>query len=232
MNQSNDEMKDLERLNMLLDGESADPDADRKWVESDVTLARRYQEYQRMHVLAKSLETPAPSPGFVDRVLSGAARPRSVLTPRYRYAFAAGVLALLGCFSLYLIFTNTDEMPQETVTASLAPSIEGDTIMDADMAFMSSIEESTEFMDMSQSLASLEELPEEELLSLVAEMASDEEVFAESMNGEGTVSPIPDTNEEAGKTQSFVALFDFVETLDATEADALNQALHAALKEA
>lgn len=232
MNAQNDEMKKLERLGMLLDSESADPEGDLRWVKSDPDMAGRYQAYRRIRDLANTLETPDTPAGFTGRVLARAAGPRKTVIPRYGYALAAGALIILGCLYLYLMYAGNPEMPATPLMASEAPAAVDEDILDTDMTFMSSIAESTEFLDMSSSLASLEEIPGEELFSLVAEMASDEEAFNGDMGGEETAFLELYSDEETGETLSFAELFDFVETLDAEEAGVLNQALRAALEAA
>ena len=232
MSAQNDEMKKLERLGMLLDGESADPEGDLRWVESDADIARRYRDYRRIRDLANTLETPDTSAGFAGRVLARVAGPGETVIPRYRYALAAGALIMLGCLFLYLRFAGNSEIPSAPLMASEPPAAVNEDVPDADMAFMSSIAESAEFLDMSLSLASLEEIPGEELFSLVAEIASDEEALAGVLEEEGTATQALYLDDGTGEALSFAELFDFVEPLDAMEADVVNQALRAALEAA
>ena len=78
----------------------------------------------------------------------------------------------------------------------------------------------------------LEELSEEELVCALAALANAEETGFWS-GGADVITPLEEeSGENEGDATSFVELLDFVDTLDAVEADALNQALRAALEEA
>lgn len=226
------ELKDLERLGALLDGESSDPEGDRSWVASDPGRALRYRQYQRLRALTMLLEDPAPEPEFTGRVLARVSAPGRPVAWRYAYALAAGLLVMIGGFGAYLTYPYSSmEAPPATVALEddvFLPA--GEAPLDPEILLYGAAE--VEGLGMTEPLASLEVLTEEELLCALAALAEAEEVGSRSGDTEALSTLEQEPGENAGDATSFVELLDFVDTLDAVEADVLNQALRAALEEA
>jgi len=98
--------KDMERLSAYLDGESADPEADRVWIASDHRLSALCREYESLSAEVKGLPPADVSPSFRTRVMAvvrDADRP--VRFPWWRPAVLA-VPAIILVVSAVSWFTN------------------------------------------------------------------------------------------------------------------------------
>ena len=232
MNAEDKELKDLERLSALLDGESSDPEGDLAWAQSDPARALRFRQYRQLHALAKTLEEPDFVPGFADRVLAHAEAPRASFAWHYAYAVAAGLLLMIGGVVLYLTYSYspTDIPPTPVALEEDTFPPDGEPPLDPELLLYATVAE--ESPGMTGPLDSLEELSEEELLCALAALATAEEAGLTG-GDEDAMTPLEqEPGENTGDATSFVELLDFVDTLDAVEADVLNQALRAALEEA
>lgn len=225
-------LKDLERLNALLDGESSDPEGDLAWVQSDPARALRFRQYRQLRALAKTLEEPDVLPGFAGRVLEQVQAPRPLFAWRYTYALAAGFLVMIGGLVLYLTYPYSpgDASPTVVMLEEETSFPAGEAPLDPELLLYGAAAE--ESPGITGPLDSLEELSEEELVYALAALANAEET--DVWNAEtDTITPLEQEHgERAGDATSFVELLDFVDALDAVEADVLNQALRAALEEA
>ena len=232
MNAEDKKWKDLERLNALLDGESSDPERDLAWAQSDPARALRLRQYQQLRALTKMLDEPGLAPELADRVLTQVQGPRPGFPWHYAYAVAAGLLLMIGGVVLYLTYPYSpmDTPPNVVILEEDTLPPDGETPLDPQLLLYGAAAE--ESPGMTGPLDSLEELSEEELVCALAALANAEETGFWS-GGADVITPLEEeSGENEGDATSFVELLDFVDTLDAVEADALNQALRAALEEA
>jgi len=226
------ELKDLERLSALLDGESSDPEGDLAWAQSDPARALRFRQYRQLRALVKTLEEPDFVPGFTDRVLARAEAPRASSAWHYAYAVAAGFLLMIGGVILYLTYpySPVDIPPTAVLLEEDTFPPDGQAPLDPELLLYGAAAE--ESPGMTGPLDSLEELSEEELMCALAALATAEDAGLPDEETDGMTPLEQEPGENAGDATSFVELLDFVDTLDAVEADVLNQALRAALEEA
>lgn len=227
--------RDLEEhISALLDGEAPGAAVDIQNLKSDTEGPRRFQQYQRMSALLKTLPSPEVSQDFADRVLRQVegcecAKP----FPWLRYAVAASFILAAGVYGLSVFWNrapSTSDAP--TVVATYESETPVGTDEETEDAFWVYLADEADYHGMSLSLNALETMSEETLLQVLAEItctAAAPEVLLDSgqiLNEADDLWWIMDSS------TSFVELLDFVDTLDQAEADALNEALRTALTEA
>lgn len=229
---NDEELQKQERLGALLDGESPDPRGDLSWVKSDPDLLRRYQQYRQMRELVNTLEDPAPPPGFAAGVIARVSAPRRVLVPSYAYALAAGVMVVLGAFCLYLLAPVSPEAVP--APALIARDDAAGLLLPADPYAESwpPAADVPDSFELDEPMAALEGLSGEEVINALAVLTVVEDAAAPEWTGEEVSQAGQESWAGAGDGTTFVELLDFVDTLDAAEADVLNLALRAALEDA
>ncbi len=233
MNRKQKNRNMVERLSTLLDGESADPESDRLWLASDETAAQRYRHYQRIREELHALTAPKTTPDFAERVLARLPENGKRHAIGIRYALAASLLfAMSGAILYFALQPSPETLPDSPLTAIEAPIVMQGMPSHDEQEFWNSLTDTSDYYGMTLSLDSLEEIPEDTLLCLLIEMALEETTQKFLPEEEEYKETEQDLWPATVYSPSFLTLFDFVETLDEEEADALNQALRSALEEA
>ena len=220
----------LERIGALADKEEAVTDATWQWLNSTGGARQRYRQYLRMREVLQALPEPEISPDFVNRVLKQTGERGRGFVFRRVYATVAALVLLVAGGALYVIYSPvppTIPVPVAAVSTDTVIIPQPDTSLEA--AFYPDLADVSSHYGMTLPMMLVEEMPEEVLLTLLAESSLAGEIpgkaYEEATGGE----PVPDFECLEGPAPSFVALFDFVDKLDKEEAFALNGALRTAL---
>lgn len=230
----NDEVKEIstiERVSAFLDGQTSHPKEDQVWVESELERRKRYEGYKRIHELSQNVPTPEFSPDFSDRVVITIRKYRRQRILRNVYAAAASILLVLAGLISYMSFHSSMEISQPVINEARTDPmfLASNNNYDEETLWLY-LADTMDHYSFYISLVTLEEIPDEEWISILAGMQPYEETV-------DSTNPVTDGYSTwewyvIDETPSFMDIFEIVDELNEGEAFFLNEMLRTFLDKA